>query len=162
MTTSMIPLQLVLVSHICIYLPSPLMMDPACIKKSRYTQDQHPAAISFASANSVNTLTTPSDFPDLLPSDDPTTLPAMKKYVTFQGRLHKGYCCRKHGQIIYYNKKGYISPHALIRTIKFIVVMCFSGLFQRQGLAYWNTNIIYHNFSVYCCVFLHSILYFTC
>ena len=59
-------------------------------------------------------------------------------------------------------RQGYIYPRALIKKINSITVMGFPGWIQRQGLASWNVNIICHNFSVYCCVCIPSILYFTC
>ena len=43
-------------------------------KRARYTPDILPDAISVASENSVSTLTTPSDSPDILPTDGPNTL----------------------------------------------------------------------------------------
>ena len=60
-------------------------------KRSRYTPDLLPAAISAAPENYGSTLTTPSDSPDLLPSDDPTTLHDMEKDVTLLGRVNIGY-----------------------------------------------------------------------
>ena len=54
--------------------------------------------------------------------------------------------------------QGSIAPHAMIIKRDFIIVMVFPGLFQRQGLDSWKTNIICHNFSVDCCVCLTSIL----
>ena len=57
-------------------------------------------------------------------------------------------------------RKGFIAPHALIKTRDFIIVMGFPGLVQIQGLDYWNINALCHNFLVDCCVCLPSILYF--
>ena len=54
-----------------------------------------PAAISVASENYVSTLTTPSDSPDLLPTDDSNTLHVMKKGMPFKGRVLRGYCCSR-------------------------------------------------------------------
>ena len=48
-----------------------------------------PAAISIASENDFITLTTPSESPDLLPSDDPNTLHVMKKCVPLLGRVKR-------------------------------------------------------------------------
>ena len=72
-----------------LHLP-PITIDdiPCSNKLSVYTLNLIPAATSIASKNYVSTLTTPSDSPDLLPSDDPNTLHVMKKYVPFQGRFH--------------------------------------------------------------------------
>ena len=67
-------------------------------KISQYTPNLPPAALSVSSDNSFSTFTTPSDSPDILPSDDPDTIYVMYKYVHFQGRFHRRYCCRKHGQ----------------------------------------------------------------
>ena len=44
-----------------------------------------PATIYFASENSVSTLTTPYDFPDILPTDGPKTLHVLKKDVPVKG-----------------------------------------------------------------------------
>ena len=135
---------------------------PLLHKKSHYTPSLLTDAIYVASENYVSTLTTPSDSPDLLPSDYPDTLLVMKKYVPFLGRVHRGYCCRKHDKKDDTKIQGSIDPHALIRTRNFIIIMGFPGLFQRQGLDSWNINILCHNFSFCFCVCLPSILYFTC
>ena len=110
----------------------PITIDdrPCPHKRARYTLDLLPAAISVASENSVSNLTTPSDSPDLLPSDDPNTLHVMNKDAPFQGRVHRGCCCRKHGQKDAKKRQGSIVPHALIRTINFIIFMVFPGIFQ--------------------------------
>ena len=42
--------------------------------------------------------------------------------------------------------KASVSPHALIRTINFIVVIVFPGLILRQGLSSWDINAICHHF----------------
>ena len=60
-------------------------------KRVRYTPYLIPAAISVASENYVSTLTTPSDSPDILPTDDPTTLHAMKKDVPLKVRVSRRY-----------------------------------------------------------------------
>ena len=104
MTASIIHLQLIVVAQICIYLPSPLMIDPPPHKRARFAPNLLPATISVASENSVSTLTTPSDLPDLLPTDDPKTLHILNKCLPVKGRFHRGYCCRKHGQIRCYKK----------------------------------------------------------
>ena len=49
-------------------------------KRARYTLDLIPDAISVASENSVRNLTTPSDYPDLFPSDDPRPLHEMNNH----------------------------------------------------------------------------------
>ena len=79
-------------------------------KRSQYTPDMLPAAISVDSEKSVSTLTTYLDLPDILPTDDYNTLHVMNKYVPFQGRLHIRYCFRKDGKIRW-NKKKVILLH---------------------------------------------------
>ena len=79
-------------------------------KISWYNPYLIPTDISVASENYVSTLTTPSDYPDLLPSDDHNTLHIMKKGVTLKGMFNRGYCYRKHGQIrCYKNTRFYCS-----------------------------------------------------
>ena len=82
--------------------PHPITFDyrPRPHKIARYTPDMLPNAIYVASENSFCTLTTPSDYPDLHPSDDPNNIHVKKKYVTFLGRVKRGYCCRKHDKNI--------------------------------------------------------------
>ena len=58
--------------------------------------------------------------------------------------------------------QGSIAPHEIMNTRYFIIFVGFPGLIQRQGLASWNINALCHNVSVDCCVFIPSILYFTC
>ena len=81
------------------------------------------------------TLTAPSYYPDLLPYIDPNTLHVINMYVPFLSRVKIVYCCKKHDKKDATKRQGSISPHALIRTINFIVVVGFQGLIQRQGLA---------------------------
>ena len=57
-----------------------------------------------ASENSVSTLNTPSDSPDILPNDDPNTLHVLKKDVPLNVRINRGYFFRKHGRIRCYKK----------------------------------------------------------
>ena len=142
-----------------LYIPPITIYDiPHPYRRARYNPDLLPAAISIASGNYDSTLNTPSDLTDLLPSDDTNTLHVRNKYVHFQGRTNIGYCCRKHGQKICYKRQGYIAPHDLIITRKFILVIGFPGLFQIQGLDYWNINSLCKNFSAYCCVCIPYIL----
>ena len=96
-------------------------------KRARYTPDLNPAAIYVASKNSVSTLTTPSDSPDLLPSDYPNTTHVMKKYVPLLGRFNRGYFCRKHDKKYTTKRQGSIAPHDLIKTRNFIIVMVLPG-----------------------------------
>ena len=136
------------------------MIDPTHIKNPLYPRSDTSCHICCL-WNYFSTLTTPSDSPDLLPSDDPNTLHVMKKDVTFLGRVKRGYFCRKHDKKYSTKRQGSVASHALIRTRNFIIVIGFSWLIQRQGLYSWNIKIICHNFSVnpFC---LPSILYFTC
>ena len=73
---------------------TPITIDdiPRLHKRSRYTLDMLPAAISVSSENYCSNLTTPSDSPDLLPTDALTTLYVMKKYVPLKGSVNIGYC----------------------------------------------------------------------
>ena len=59
-------------------------------KIARYNPDLLLSDISVASENSVSTLTTPSDMPDLLPTNDPTTIHVMNKYLTLEVRVNIG------------------------------------------------------------------------
>ena len=94
-----------------LHLP-PITIDnrPRLHKRARYTPDLLPYAISVASEDYVSTLTTPSDSPDLLPSDDLNTLYVMKKYVPLKGGVNRGYYCRENGRIrCYRNTRFYCS-----------------------------------------------------
>ena len=79
-----------------IHLP-PITIDdrPPLHKRSRYAPDLILTVISFASKNSVSTLTTPSHYPDLLPTYYSNNLDVLKKFVPFKGRVNRGYCCWK-------------------------------------------------------------------
>ena len=48
-------------------------------KRDQYTPDLLPSAISVASENYVSNLTNPSDSPDILPNDDPSTIHVIEK-----------------------------------------------------------------------------------
>ena len=126
-TASIIPLQMILVSQLCIYLPSPLMIDPPLHKRSQYTPDMLLAAIYFPSENYLSNLTTPSDSPDILPTYDTNTLHVMKKYEPYRGRDKIWYCCRKHGQKYATKRQGSVAPHAMMKTRDFIIFMWFPG-----------------------------------
>ena len=84
----------------------PITIDdtPPPHKRAQYTPDLLPDEIYVVSEKYFSTLTTPSNFPDLLPSDNTNTLHVMKKYVTFKGRVNREYCCRKHSQTRCYKK----------------------------------------------------------
>ena len=60
-------------------------------KRARYTPDLLPDAISVASDNYFNNLTTPYDSPDILTSNDSNTLHVMKGDVPFLGSAKIGY-----------------------------------------------------------------------
>ena len=130
--------------------------------RALYTSDMTPANVSVVSENSFSTLTTPYDYPDLLPSDDPNTIHVIKIDLPVLGRRQRGYCCRIYNKKDATKRHGSIVPHALIRTWNFIIVMVFTGLIQRKGIASWNINVLCQNVPVDCCVYLPSILYFTC
>ena len=68
-------------------------------QRAQYAPNLLPATISVASENSVSTLTTPSDLPDILPTDGSKTIHVLKKGLPVKGRVHRGYFCRKYGQI---------------------------------------------------------------
>ena len=84
----------------------PITIDdrPPPPKRDRYAPNLLPDTISFASENYVSTLTTPYDLPDILPTDGQKTVHVLKKFLPVNGRVHRGYCCSKHGQIRYYKK----------------------------------------------------------
>ena len=84
----------------------PITIDdrPRPHKRAQYTPDLLPTAISIASEIYVSNLTTPPDSTDIPPSGGPNTLHVMKKYMHLEGRLHRGYCCRKHGRKRCYKK----------------------------------------------------------
>ena len=90
--------------------PITIYDSPPPHKRSCYAPDQLPAAIYAASENYVITLTTLNDLPDLLPTDGPNTFHVMKKDMPLKGGFNRGYCCRKHGRIIWYkNTRFYCS-----------------------------------------------------
>ena len=63
----------------------------------QYTPYLLPSTIFVASENSDSNLTTPSDSPDILTTDDTNNIYVMKKDDPYSGRLKRGYCFRKHG-----------------------------------------------------------------
>ena len=74
-------------------------------KRSRYTPDLLPYAISVASENYFSTLITSSVSTDLLPSDAPNNLHFIKKYEPFLDRTKIGYFFRKHDKTMLQNEK---------------------------------------------------------
>ena len=79
----------------------PITIDdrPPPPKRARYAPNLLSATISVASEKSVSTLTTPSDLPDILPTDGQKNVHVLKKGLPVKGRVHRGYCCRIHGRI---------------------------------------------------------------
>ena len=73
-------------------------------KRSRYTSDHLPDAISVTYGYYVSTLTTPSNSPKLLEPnyDDPDTLHTIMSGNPYHGRIKRGYWSRFHYGIIYY------------------------------------------------------------
>ena len=98
---------------------------PRMYKRALYTPDLIPANISDASENYFSTLTTPSDYPDILPSDDPNTVHVMNMDAPVRVRAHRGYCCRKHDKKDATKRQYSIAPHSLIRKQSFSIVYKF-------------------------------------
>ena len=121
-----------------------------------------PDAISIASEMYFSTLTTPSDLPDIIPSDYTNTIHVMNKDTHFLGGMKRGYRFRKHDQIRCYKKTRLYCYTYSDKSKKIIIVMGFPGLIQIQGLASWEIKIICHNVLVDCCDFIPPILCFTC
>ena len=67
---------------------------PTSHKRYRITPYLIPAAIYVASENYVSTFNSPSDSPDILPTDDPNDLHVMRKYMFLEFRLQIGYYSR--------------------------------------------------------------------
>ena len=99
-------------------------------KMARYAPNLLPATISVASEKSFSNFTTPSYLPDILPTDGPKTLHVLKKDVPVKGRVHRGYCCRKHGRKYAIKRQGSIAPHAQMKTINFIIVRGFQDYYS--------------------------------
>ena len=95
MTASIITLQMNLVAQILIYLPLPLIIDPTWIKEPAIPHicSHLPYLLPLIF---FSNLTTPSDYPDILPYVDTNTIHLIKKYVNLLVRVKIGYCCRKH------------------------------------------------------------------
>ena len=73
-------------------------------KIARYTPCMIPASISVASENSISILINPSDSIYILRTDGTNTLHLMNKYIPLEGRVHRGYHCKKHGRKRIYKK----------------------------------------------------------
>ena len=128
MNASVIPLQMILVAQLCIYLPSPLMIYPPTHKRVWYAPDLLPASISIASTNSVSNLTTPSDSPEILPTDDPNTLHVVNKDTPLEGRVHIGYYCIKHGWKRCYKKTRFYCSTCSDKNKRFYYCHGFSRI----------------------------------
>ena len=112
-----------------IHLP-PITIDdrPPPHKRTQYAPDLLPPAISVASENVVRTLTTPSDSPDQLPTDDPNTIHVLKKFFPLKGRVNIEYCCRKHGLIRCYKKTRFYCSTCSDEDKKFYYCHGFSKI----------------------------------
>ena len=123
-------------------LPPITIKDKPCPdKRSGYTPDLIPAAISVSSEKIIINLINPSDSPQLLllTSDYPYPRHIMNKDKPYRGKMKRGYCSRKRC----HKKWGFIAPHTLINKRNFITVMGFSGIIQRWGIPSWNINILW-------------------
>ena len=114
------------------YLP-PITIDdnpppPPPHKRAQYAPDLLPAAISVASENSVSTLTTPSDSPYILPTDDPNILHVVKKSVPLLGRVKIVYWCRKHDQKRCYKNTNFSCSTYSNKSNKFCYCHRFSSI----------------------------------
>ena len=125
MNASIITLQMNLLAQLCIYLPSPLMIDPVHMKEPDIPQICSHLPSLLPLKNCVSNLTNPYDYPYILPSNDRNTLHVMKKYVPSQGSVQRGFCCRKHGKKDTTKIQSSIDQHALIRTKHFNIVVGF-------------------------------------
>ena len=108
----------------------PITIDdrPPLHKSSEYAPNLLPDTSSVASENSVSTLTTPSDFPDILPADGPKNLHVLKKYLPVKGRVHRWYFFRKHGQIRCYKKTRFYGSTCSDEDKKFYYCQGFSRI----------------------------------
>ena len=97
-------------------------------KRSRYAPDLLPAAISVASEDSVSNLTKNSDSPDILLKNVPKTIHVLNKDVPLKGRVHRGYCCRKHGRKKCYKKTRFYCSTYSDEDKKFYYCQGFSNI----------------------------------
>ena len=125
MTALMITLQMTVSIPAFNIPPSNFDGRPNPHKIARYTPYLLPSAISVSPDNYFRSLTTPYDSPDLIPYDNPKSLPVMKKDVPILGRVIILFCCRKHDKKDSTKRQGSITPHAMRRTINVIIVMGF-------------------------------------
>ena len=73
-------------------------------------------------------MTTPSDSPDILPTDGQKTIHVLKKVLDVNGRVHRGYFCRKHGQIRCYKKTRFYCSTCSHEDKKFYYCQGFSSI----------------------------------
>ena len=108
----------------------PITMDdrPPPPKRACYAPNLLPATISVASEKSISNLTTSSDFPDILPTDGQKTIHVLKKGLPVNGRVHRGCCCRKHGQIWCYKKTRFYCSTCSGEEKKFYYCQGFSSI----------------------------------
>ena len=100
--------------------------------------------ITVAYEKSITTLTTPSDLPDILPTDDPNTLHVMNKYMSLKVMVRRNTAVGNMVKKYATKRQGSITPHTLTKKIYFIIVMGFTEQIQSQGIASWNINILCH------------------
>ena len=133
----------------------PIIIDdiPHPNKRACYTPYMITATIAVASENYVSTLNTHSHFTRtlILPSNDPNPHYEMNKYEPFRVRLKRGYCYRKHDEKNSTKRRGYISPHAPIKTRTFIIVMSFPWLINRRVIYSWNIKMYVTNIQLLFC-----------
>ena len=108
------------------------------------TFDMLPATISAASKNSLSTLTSPCDSPTLhLPSSGgPITYHNSMTNTKGWKTQQRGYCARRHGEIICNKNLGSFAQHVLF-TGGFITVIDPTKIIQRCGLTFLNINILW-------------------
>ena len=108
----------------------PITIDdrPPPPKRARYAPNLLPATIYVVSENSVSTLTTPSDLPDILPTDGQKNVHVLKKGLPVNSRVHRGYCCRIHGRIRCYKKTRFYCSTCSDEDKKFYYCQGFSNI----------------------------------
>ena len=90
-----------------------------------------------------------------------THLHEMKKDDPYRGNFKRRYLYRRHDEKDATKRRGSIAPLALTKTINFITVMDFPGLFQGRGLYSWNIKIVCNKYSVNFFACIPYIIYFT-
>ena len=119
MTASNITFQLIVVVHIRISLPCLLMIFIDQNKMTRYTSDPLPDDITVPSGNSIITLDTHSNYPQviLLSSDAPSTDGIIMRDKPGRAADKIVYCSRHHGVIRCYRKYRYYFSSCYIHKI---------------------------------------------